>query len=678
MAIVHRGVAIAIWVSCGVLLVAVVCLTVFLFRHQRRRNLKSATYDQLKQIASSDTWDTEGASPALNLAAPCGSTATVLYHGFQRCTAEELEATPSPTSTWSFPAPLVVHLRVRAEQVYMDVCDILLTVNRLRDSLPSDHSSQQILGNDGYYHQDYLLYTAPLEFCEAGVYVIQAHTVHPVKQVVGAVHQFVYVVTGMAPSNERKPPPSPANVPLLTYTAGSAADNPTKAIDINIARRQAERAHPSEDAFQQAAHVDPSAHRQTSFSATVAPSAATTGCVPLPPVISPSGGEVTTSTEIIITPHELSTTPDQLRYSVDGSYPTLLYTAPFKVSLPPPSLLPSQRRQVIVQAIAVHAAAASPGEDSTVISASSWVPGGRVSSISRAVLQVRPAGLSYFDPQVPTPSMRLRATDAILYFDESHNPPQTQTLYELVFVNESRRKVKFSGQRACFYDGNPIALTENVATVHAWTVMSSDAAAARFSGGSGADTADRVRSVPTIYDCSRGALEHGKLSRRRMEQYNIHPEQLLPPPVLCVSCNEMKLAFDDPPANSRIVYTLNDTEPVLCDVNPPACAVPMSNDTCGSRQRQGGKREDHVSPILGDRDGAHTYVYQPGKYIHVTLMESQPVYVTARVFVPIFEGDDGALYGGRGAQGGSCLGSGKLLGYRYGGVFHRGFYFNSS
>ncbi|KAG5478913.1 hypothetical protein CUR178_05494 [Leishmania enriettii] len=692
MALERRGLAIGIGVSCGVLLVAVVCLTILLFCYRRRRRVaqlqrrlyfKSFVDDQ-QRYANADGSRSEGAISALKPAALPGSAVVALYHGFQRCTAEELEAMPPPTSARSFCAPLVVYLRVRADQVLTDACDILLTVDRLRDSLPSDHSSFQILGNDGYYHSDFLLYTAPLEFREPGLYIILAHTVHPAKKVVGAVHQFLYVVTRTAPSSEPPPPPSPSSPPLLAYAGGSSLNHNTNTIDIDIARRQTERAQASGSAFQHASHTDPSVHMQSPSSTTVGPPAAAIVDVPLPPVISPSEGEVTTSTEIVITPHELSTSPDHLRYSVDGSYPTLIYTAPFTLSLPPPSLLPSQRRQVTVQAIAVHAAAAAFGDDPTAISACSRLAGGRVSAVSRAVLLLRPAGLSYFDPQVPAPSIRLRATDATLYFDESHNPPETQTLYELVLMSEARRKAKFSRQRARLYDGNPVKLTENVASVHAWTVMSSAAAAAHFGGGVGADAVDRVRSVPTIYDCSKAATERGKLSRRRSEQYNIRPEQLLPPPVMCVSCDEVKLAFDDPPANSRIAYTLNDTEPALHDVYPPACAVPLGDDVSagthgsGDGRRREDWRSDHPSPILGDRDGAHTYIYQPGKYIHVTLMETRRVYVTARVFVPIFEGSDGALFGDRGAQGGSCVGSGKLLGYRYGGVFHRGFYFTSS
>ncbi|KAG5504418.1 hypothetical protein JKF63_04870 [Porcisia hertigi] len=673
MAVEHKDVAIAIWVICAVVLVVVVSLAIFLFSHRRRRRamnqkrhryLKSLTFDAHTD-ASGDAQGTDGGS---------------LYLGFQRLTTEELEATPSPDSALSFSAPLVVHLRARAERVYTDACDILLTVDRLRDSRQSDRSGCQILGNDGYYHNNYLLYTTPLEFFEPGVYAIQAHTVHPVKEAVGVVHQFVYVVTGIDRSSGLAPPLSSGDRPLLTYASGSAHTNHVNSIDIDIARRQAERAQPNGSAFQQNANADPCGCNHPSL-AMVPPSAGRTGDMPLPPEISPSEGEVMTSTEIVITPHRQSTSPDQIRYSIDGSYPTLVYTGPFKLSLPPPSLLPSQRREVIVQAIAVHAAAAvASNEGSTAISAYSRQVGFGVSGITRAVLWVQPAGLSYFDPQVPTPSVRLRTTDATLYFDESNNPPHAQTLYEIVFVNDARRKVKFSRQRAQLYDRQPVKLTEDVATVHAWTVMNASAAAGWPEDSALADAADRVRSVATIYDCSRAATEHGKVSRQRVEQYNLRPEQLLPPPVICVSCSELDLAFDDPPANGRIAYTLNSTEPALLDVNPPACAVPLggSAPSRGERQRRGGTGDDHVSPIRGDSTGAHTLVYKPGRYIHVTLMETQPVYLTARVFVPILESSDGTLHGDTGAQGGSGLGSGRLLGYRYGGVFHRGFHFNSS
>ncbi|KAK7194318.1 Chitobiase/beta-hexosaminidase C-terminal domain containing protein [Novymonas esmeraldas] len=677
MTIEHKDTAIAVWVVCAVLLVVVVGLAVFLFCCQRRRRaarlrrrLKANSELELRRVDAADNTSTATHNP---VAAHSGGAAA-LYHGFHRSTVEELEATPSPHGAWSFPAPLVVYLRVRPDTTYTDACDILLTVERWRDAVPADKCGAQLLGNDGFYHGGYLLYTAPLEFREPGLYVIHAHTVHPSIEVVGLVHRFTYAVAGAGGTPSSLTPTSP---PLLPYAYGPG--NTTSAsIDIDLARRQMERAQAGGRGLQSSAHVGPSVDPHSAAAAAVGASSVLDGGeVPLPPVITPSGGEVTTSTEIVITPHDMSTTPDQLRYSVDGSYPTLLYTAPFTLSLPPPSLLPSQRRQVVVQAVAVRATGAVPAAlssdaASAVSSRSRWAGGGGgggVSDATRAVLQVRPAGLSYFDPQVPTPSMRLRATDATLYFDESQNPPHTQTLYELAFVAEARRKVKFNRQRARVYDGQPIALSENVATVHAWTAIRGDA-----------DAGDRVRSVPTIYDCSRAATERGKLSRRRVEQYNIRPDQLLPPPVMCVACNEMELAFDDAPVNGKIAYTLNDTEPALFDVHPPACAVPL-HDAGGAAEhaRAAPERDDaQTSPIHGDSDGAHTYLYQPGRHIHVTQLETQRAYITARVFVPIFEGSDGALYGDRGAQGGNCLGSGRLLGYRYGGVFHRGFYFNNA
>lgn len=73
------------------------------------------------------------------------------------------------------------------------------------------------------------------------------------------------------------------------------------------------------------------------------------------PHIIPDGGEVTTSTPIVITPHERSRTIEQLRYSVDGSYPNLIYNGPFTLSVPPPSLLAEQTLTVTVKAIAIAA-----------------------------------------------------------------------------------------------------------------------------------------------------------------------------------------------------------------------------------------------------------------------------------------------------------------------------------
>ncbi|KPA83938.1 hypothetical protein ABB37_02095 [Leptomonas pyrrhocoris] len=668
MAVQHKGTAIAIWVICAVLLVVVICLAVYLVCYRRRRREIRKLHRQLRHTeeehstVNDSEWNANGAAanPVALRGHASGSEPSALYPGFRRHTTEGLEALPAPTDSVSFAAPLVVYLRVRRDQAYMESCDILLTVDRLRDSVPTDHSTYTLLGNDSYYHECFLLYTAPLVFREPGLYVIQAFMVYPTKKIVGAVHQFTYVVTrdGIAAGGPG------------TYGHSSTANRHDNSIDIDIARRLADRNaadHPHTSALGDGNEPEVLSLPGTVGAASVPPSALQLAGPPLPPVILPSGGEVTTSTDIIITPNELSTTPDQLRYSVDGSYPNLLYSAPFTLSLPPPSLLPSQRRNVVIKAVAIRGSNGSATADSAML-ASATVASANVSSITRVVLQVRPAGFSYFDTQVPTPSARLRARGATLYFDESKNPPGTQTVYELVYVNEARHKVRYSRQRALVYTGQPIALPENVATVHAWTITSAPTS-------TNAEVEERVRSVPTIYDCTRAATERGKLSRRRIEQYHLQPEQLLPPPVMCVSCGDAELMFDDPPANGRIAYTLNDTEPALYDVYPPACAVDLNESH--NRNSQPRRRDmAEASPIEGDVGGSHTFLYQAGKRLRVTEMETKQVYVTARVFVPIFEDSDGTLSGSTGGQGGSCTGSGKLLGYRFGGVFHRGFYFN--
>ncbi|KPI87447.1 hypothetical protein ABL78_3478 [Leptomonas seymouri] len=673
MVLQHKGATIAIWAICGVLLIVVIGLTTFLVcRRKRKRELRKLQYqlfqtqnDQRTERATE--WGVDGAAGG-PLVAPLGhadgSDPPIRFPGFQRYTREEIEALPSPTESVSFVAPLVVHLRVRGDQASMESYDVQLTVERLRDSAPSDRSGYRLLCGESYYHMDYLLYTAPLEFREPGTYVIHAFTVYPSKHIVGAVHQFMYVVTrgGYGAGGPG------------THGCISAESKQNNSINIEIARRLADRSHnalqPNATAYHRPSLGDGNEPAMRSLvvsdGAASVPSTLQRVGPPLPPVITPSGGEVMTSTSIVIAPNELSTTPDQLRYSVDGSYPNLLYTGPFTLSLLPPSLLPSQRRTVVIKAVAIRATDNNIINDPAV-SASALLAMGSVSAITCVTVQVRPAGFSYFDAQVPAPSIRLRTIGATLYFDESQNPPNTQTVYELVYLNEARRKVRYSRQMAQIYNGEPIVIPESVATVHAWTVMSASA--------SSIEAGERVRSVPSIYNCSRAVAERGKLSRRRIEQYNLKPEQLLPPPVMCVSCGDVELMFDDPPANGRIAYTLNNTEPALYDVYPPACAAPLhESNTRDSAARR--RSHSEGSSIAGDRGGAHTFLYQPGKRIRVTQLETEQVYVTARVFLPIFEGSDGALYGNTGGQGGSCAGDGKLLGYRFGGVFHRGFYFN--
>lgn len=231
----------------------------------------------------------------------------------------------------------------------------------------------------------------------------------------------------------------------------------------------------------------------------------------------------------------------------------------------------------------------------------------------------------------------------------------------------------------------------------------------------------------------------------------------IPSPVVCVSCKEIELCFADPPANTRIAYTLNRTEPTLTDVSPPASAAlpsalfssssigggtlppqigsgaysmqsgvsqahyPSSSPPplvyspgegwgiCGGGESEGRRQGGvvhHASaapPPAGpvwapDRNGLHTFFYESGKWIRVSLLEPEGLHVTARIFKPVFNsggstslcrgygcnmgggGGDGSLFGFRNtpppqADTVHTTTGGMLVGYRFSSAFHRGFYY---
>lgn len=660
MAVKRLGLVVGIWTACGVLFVAVCLLVLYLYCRRRYRR-----DDASLRLAARHTQQhfQDGQMTALCSASRYGEE-------FRRRSTLELECVPAPSLDRTvMRPPFTVRLQLRRAEAYEGACDILLYVERLHHSSPSDRGGTMLLGNDSYYHEDFLLYTSPLEFVEDGTYIIDAYTVRPHEKIVGAVHRFTFLV-GSDPGS-----------------GGAAARAPssTQLVDINVTRQQNVAATPLSQPGDPERQGPPPT---VSLPPSVWPSMGFGP--PLPPVISPGSGEVTTSTSIVITPHDRSTVAEQIRYSVDGRYPSLLYSGPFQLSMPPPSVLPSRRLFVDVQAIAVRypspLVVVGSGDSAPVAALTDH----NVSPVVHARLEVRPGGLSYFDAQIPAPAVQLSAVDALLYFDETALPPGTQTVYELVYVTEARQKAKFSRRRGTVYNGSPIHLPESVASVHAWTVSSPTAADAPASGGAEEieeDDGGRIRSVPTIYDCRRASTEHGKPSRRRMEQYSVLPSQLLPPPVICVSCKEMDLVFDAQPANSCIAYTLNGCEPALCDVYPPACAAVshteqeiQSRRTVLPHQLQPPPKEPKAAGVapagsLAADSGANTFIYQAGKRLRVTLLETEQVYVTARIFAPIYESGAGGVQGSTGAQGAAAGSSGTLLGYRYGNVFRRGFHF---
>ncbi|KEG08671.1 hypothetical protein DQ04_06671010 [Trypanosoma grayi] len=496
------------------------------------------------------------------------------YHGFRRRQTLELTCDPVPGT---HQAPLEVHLR----STHVEPCDILVDVRHTREQTMDDDRTVRLLGTDNYYGEHFLLYTTPLLFVEAGNYTVCAHTVYPTQRVVGAVHQFSFNVVADAP-----------------VAAPHAGDQQKQQIDVNLYRDSAwGRPHSLQ-------------------------TGSTNHARPLPPRIIPEKGEVTTFTPVTIAPNADSATADQIRYSVDGSHPSLLYTGPFTLSLPPLNTNSDSRRMpVVVRALAVY------GHDE-----------GLTSDITEAQLVVYAAGHSFFDPDVSAPVARIRALDAQMYFDESRRPPNTSIMYQLVYIGEARQKAKFSRKKGVVYDGKPVPLREDVAFVYAWTFVDEERPHGNANGRR------HVRSTAAVYDCCRASAWNRELRDEAGEQQESYS---LLPPTICISCREMELFFEDPPAGGIICYTLDSTEPLQPDATTTATHMAGLGFNGATRLPTTGVKEPNMS----------THIYRENQPIHVTLLKTEQVFVTARTFIPVVDPSAG----------------GAVTGYRHGERFYRGF-----
>ncbi|CBH13328.1 hypothetical protein, conserved [Trypanosoma brucei gambiense DAL972] len=504
---------------------------------------------------------------------------SALYRGFKRRHQFELVCTPGPGA---HPAPLEVQLRTS----HVDPCDILVDVQYtppgfLKECNRTAVSPARLLGADEHYGEQYLLYSHPFVFRGPGRYTVNAHTVSPSMRYVGAVHNFCFDVL--------------------------PGDTPSGSGDTEM---EASCQH-ADDFFRH----DFSTQRDVATKCSITPIRH-----PLPPRIIPNEGEVTTFTPIIITTNNESTTADQIRYSVDGRYPSLLYTGPFTLSVPPFSnACNGSSVPVVVRAVAVS------GSDT-----------GLTSEVVTANFTVYRAGHSFFDPQVPAPVARVHAVYAKLYFDESRRPPNTNILYQLVYVSEARQKPKFSRRRGFVYTGAFVPLREDVAFIYAWTFVGDG-----NGDGTGVNVDElngggrrHIRSSAAVYDCRRGT----SWNREARDEGGLHPHNNdrthrgdLSPPVICVSCSEMEVFFEDPPAGGVVCYTLDRTEPAAPGgATAPEQAVRVGLGTGAQQLARSGPGPNFS-----------TYVYKSNQPIHVTLLQTEQVFVTARTFIPVADGAAG-------------------------------------
>lgn len=118
----------------------------------------------------------------------------------------------------------------------------------------------------------------------------------------------------------------------------------------------------------------------------------------------------------------------------------------------------------------------------------------------------------------------------------------------------------------------------------------------------------------------------------------VEDTSLIPSPVMCVTCRDVEVTFDDPPRGGVILYTMNDTDPV----------ADLDADTPGA---------------LEYRPGSAPIKILRGAYEQVAL--------TARIVFPIDVGGGGGTSSSTGRSGGE---KSSHQSYRYGHRFSRHFY----
>lgn len=554
--------------------------------------------------------------------------------------------------------------------------------------------------------------------------------------------------------------------------------------------------------------------------------------LPLPPRIVPAGGVITSATPIHLHSAISETgNVEEFRYSIDGSYPSRLYTGPFQV--PPPDAIPTSRmgtpvvvtgggvglnvggtqgaeegRVVVVKAISLTAARRShhpPQRGAGDLTREYGGGGVGTSAVTEAVFRVVHAPTAFFDPVLPSPSLHVRALDAKLYFDMNALEKMWEHKRQEIPLrlpassgaargasggggsSTSRLRVVFqcyavdltarpSGpppldpSKAQVYAGVPVTLPCHLTRLYAWTVIEGvghsaptvyepgkevilepydatssphyqhaflppSSSAQAFSGAlpppfpvqsweGGDGTAGGERNTTPLPSSGipllppptpppsfslpppTGPLSPPPAPPQQVMASAQFLNPFIPSPVVCVSCKEIELCFADPPAHTRIAYTLNRTEPTLTDVSPPASAA-LSSAVFPFSSAGGGAslsppicgRGDHT-PAMGplwppDSNGLHTFFYESGRWIRVSLLEPDGLHVTARIFKPVVNsGSSTSLCRGYGchttgdpssfgyrstsppeADAVHTTTGGTLVGYRFSAAFHRGFYY---
>lgn len=684
----HVAAVCVVWAIVAVLLIICVILLIYLLLCAKRRRQTSSHYNH-KEVLYMDGDENRHYSSSS-------------YREFEKLHERDLVAEP-PSGVYS--SPLIVDVRFANFQFNSgDYGGPLILVSI--DYSPANNSgggaaalNSGLLNGLNYYYDDhqFLAHRQRLYFDMNGTYTVYCHSVYPAEKKVGAIHVFQYcIVNGNLYSNTNN-----------NMTLGLNNNN-NRDIDLYLNRQFAGTNN---------ALVTSSGGNANHNSMAL---------VLVPPTIQPNSGTVTTATPISITHINGFNHGDnfEVLYSTDGGYPNTLYTSPFYL---PNSSNDTQGKMIKAMcvnntqrtrsAVAEALLMVSPsnsgsnnnnGNQVAVLSNTiSNQAGGGASSNSALVRLLR----SFVNPALPGPTARVKTRGALLYMDESNNPKNTHTVFQIVSLADARReaagggspKVKFSRRRGTVYRGTPIPVTDDVALVYAWTVADENFSAGGANNNTNTAHEGRLRSVATIYDCTKFATEHTRPKSKDSDEGNAGSgcTTLLPAPVICISCEEVELVFDDlahisdrtihdavykhlkserAKGGARrkeesidmetiqqqvsvgqpfIAYTLNNKEPLLntSDRSAPACAALLakardssngSDDASDVYSAASGddNRNHQLVVSKADTDGSSTIIYTPGKKIFLTELSRLNVNLTARVFVPLYISAAAAAAGG--------------------------------
>lgn len=643
-----------------------------------------------------------------------GKAGQVLFSGFTHLRGVEITTDPTPgkyltpCSVQLLCSPYAHAAAFSAPTGTKPVVDVLLYVEEVPlSNTAHPDGAFRVLGSEAsLYHSDFSLYTAPLLFDHQGRFIIRAYTVCTARKEVGMVHQFIFDIVQSAsngaqgtrplsvePVRQEEPCgwedrrdgwPKPALAPpAISTAAGAVSAAPVASPEATSVVPLLAGPLPS---------LRPPSHPSGATTAAVGPYAN------LPPRIHPSRGEITSNTPIQIQPHEQSTTIQHLLYSIDGSYPSVPYTGPF--------LIPysgRERQPVVVRSVAIASPSSGPRTR------------GIYSAVTEAELLVCRVAHSFLDHSIPAPSLTMHAVDASLYFDldavGAAVGGASVEVYYLIYKEDQRGRTEapaFHPSIATRYKGRAVPLANNVATIYAWSVVGLQFSACKcYDAIKGAHRAVRTSTAAETVRTSAGTYVQ-TLS--------------LPSPVFSVSCAELEVGFDEPPANGLLAYTMNASEPLLNDVDPPACAAapsllvgggaagahgtrpqaallsvntdavrfvhaasmnqitsdPNSSGAGGCLTSSEAPGEESLPP---DTNGLHTFLYKSGQRIRVPFVDADGLYITARIFLPVYANAAGAGdSSSRDQRGGvtTNASAGPKVGYRMSPAFCRGFHFQDN